>query len=76
VGFYINEVGPQNLIVHLRAFESFEDREKRRAALVADPGWPAYRAKNQPRILSQETRIMKPPAFFERTPRAMLKAGQ
>jgi hypothetical protein len=26
VGFYINEVGPQNLIVHLWAFESFEDR--------------------------------------------------
>jgi hypothetical protein len=76
VGFYINEVGPQNLIVHLWAFESFEDREKRRAALVADPGWPGYRAKNQPRILSQETRIMKPPAFFERTLRAMLKAGQ
>ena len=29
VGFYINEVGPQNLIVHLWAFESFEDHERR-----------------------------------------------
>jgi len=75
-GFFINEIGPQNLIVHLWAFESFEEREKRRAALAADPGWPAYRAKNQPRILSQETRIMRAPAFFEPILKAMLKAGK
>jgi NIPSNAP len=76
VGFFINEVGPQNLLVHLWAFENFDEREKRRAALVADPGWAPYRAKNQPRILSQETRIMRPPAFFEPTLRAMLKAAR
>lgn len=76
VGFYINEVGPQNLIVHLWAFETFEDREKRRAALEADPAWPAYCAKNQPRILYMETRVMRPPAFFEPILRAMLKAGK
>lgn len=45
-------------------------------ALAADPAWPAYRAKNQPRIQSQETRIMRPPAFFEPVLRAMLKAGR
>lgn len=76
VGFFINEVGPQNLIVHLWAFENFEDRERRRAALEADPAWPAYRTKNQQRILSMETRIMRPPAFFEPILRAMLKAGK
>ncbi|MBI4193847.1 MAG: NIPSNAP family protein [Betaproteobacteria bacterium] len=75
-GFFVNEVGPQNLIMHLWAYESFEEREKRRAALAADPARPAYRAKNQPRIQSQETRIMRPPAFFERVLRAMLKAAR
>ena len=75
-GFFINEVGPQNLIVHLWAFESFEDREKRRAALAADPAWPAYRAKNQPRIMSQETRVMRPPAFFQPILKAMLNASK
>jgi len=74
-GFFINEVGAQNLIVHLWAFENFDDREKRRAALAADPAWPAYRAKNQPLIVSQETRIMRPPAFFEPLLKKMLKAG-
>ena len=75
-GFFINEIGAQNLIVDLWAFENFEDREKRRAALAADPGWPAYHAKNLPRIMSQETRIMRPPAFFEPILKAMLKGGK
>ncbi|MCC6533346.1 MAG: NIPSNAP family protein [Burkholderiales bacterium] len=75
VGFYINEVGEQNLLVHLWAFEDFADRERRRAALAADPAWPAYRAKNQPKILKQNTRIMRVPAFFEPTLKAMLAAG-
>ena len=74
-GCFMNEVGPQNLFVHLWAFENYDDMEKRRAALATDPAWPAYRAKNQPRILSQETRIMRPPAFFEPILKAMLKAG-
>lgn len=74
-GFFINEVGPQNLLVHLWAFEDYADRERRRAALAADPAWPAYRAKAQPKILLQKTRIMRPPPFFEATLKAMLKAG-
>ncbi|HTD91873.1 MAG TPA: NIPSNAP family protein [Burkholderiales bacterium] len=74
IGFYINEVGAQNLVVHLWAFESYEDREKRRHALASDPAWPEYRKLNQPRIQSQETRIMKPPAFFEKILREMIKS--
>ena len=64
-----------HLAVFLWAFESWEDRARRRAALAADPAWPAYRAKNQPRIVHQETRIMQPPPFFEPILRKMLAAG-
>ena len=74
-GFFVNEVGPQNLIVHLWAFENFEDRSKRRAALAEDPAFATFRTKNHANILSQETRIMVPSAFFEPVLMAMLKAG-
>jgi hypothetical protein len=76
LGFFVNEVGPQNMIVHLWAYESFEDREKRRAALEADSSWQAYRPKVHSLILWQETRIMRPSAFFEPILKAMLEAGR
>lgn len=76
VGFYINEVGPQNMIVHLWAYDGYDDREKRRRALMADPAWAAYRVKNEARIVSQETRVMRPAAFFEPILRQMLKAAK
>src|SRR5574338_593777 len=36
VGYYSTEVGDLNLIVHMWAYESFEDRLKRRAARGGD----------------------------------------
>lgn len=75
LGFFVTEVGTQNQIVHLWAYDSFEERDRRRARLAADPKWQAYRKKNQPRIVHQETRIMRPPAFFLPVLKAMLKAA-
>jgi len=38
VGYYATEVGPAvNQVVHLWAYESFEDRLRRRAKLAEDP---------------------------------------
>jgi hypothetical protein len=76
VGFYINEVGTQNMIVHMWAYDSYDDRERRRAALMGDPAWEAYRVKNEPHIVHQETRIMRPTTFFEPMLRAMLEAAR
>jgi len=73
-GYFFTEVGTQNQIVHMWAYESFEEREKRRAQLGADPAWQAYVAKIRPFISFQETRIMKPAPFFEESLRKMLKA--
>ena len=66
VGYYATEVGSAvNQVVHLWAYESFDDREQRRARLAADPGWQSYVKKIRPMIVAQRNRIMKPASFFE-----------
>jgi hypothetical protein len=65
VGYYATEIGTVNEVVHMWAYESFEDREQRRARLAADPGWQSYVKKIRPMIVAQRNRIMKPAAFFE-----------
>jgi hypothetical protein len=64
VGYYFTEVGTLNLVVHLWAYESLDDREKRRAAMAADPAWQSYLVKIRPLMDLQETRIMKCAPFF------------
>jgi NIPSNAP len=66
VGYYSTEVGPSvNQVVHLWAYESFEDREERRARLAADPGWQSYVQKMRPMLVAQTNRLLKPAPFFE-----------
>jgi hypothetical protein len=64
VGYYSVDIGPQNTVVHLWAYRDMDDRERRRAALGADPGWQAYLPRIRPLMLTQETRILKPVGFF------------
>lgn len=42
LGWYTTLEGPLNRLVHLCAYESRADREQRRAAMAADPGFQAY----------------------------------
>ncbi len=65
VGFYTTEIGPLNQIVHLWRFDSLADRERRRAALDADPAWASYRAhyRELDAIQAQESKILKPASF-------------
>lgn len=66
VGYYTTEVGPAvNQVVHLWAYESFEDRQQRRARLAADPGWRSYLQKMRPMLVEQRNRLMSPAPFFE-----------
>jgi hypothetical protein len=66
VGYYSSEVGPAvNQVVHLWAYDSFEDRLERRKALAADPGWKAYVSKMRPMLAAQTNRILTPAPFFE-----------
>ena len=63
VGYYASEIGPINQIVHIWAFASLDDREARRAALMADPDWRAFLPRIRDLIEVAETKIMKPAAF-------------
>jgi NIPSNAP len=65
VGYYSTEIGPSiNMVVHLWAYDSFEDRAGRRTQLQADAGWQAYVQKARPMILAQTNRILNPAPFF------------
>jgi hypothetical protein len=65
VGFFVSEIGPLNQVVHLWAFDSLAERERRRKAMEEDAGWPLYR--NELRaldiILQQETKVLKSVPF-------------
>ncbi len=45
MGYFTTEVGDVNQVVHLWRYTDMADRERRRAALEADPRWLAYRRK-------------------------------
>jgi hypothetical protein len=74
VGYYVTEVGTLNMIVHMWAYESLDQRERFRAAMSADPDWQAYVAKIRPLMERQETRIMKCAPFFVDRLKRMLAA--
>ena len=74
VGYYVTEVGPQNLVIHMWGYDDLNQRDKCRAAMQADPAWQAYVPKVRGLIASQETRIMKCAPFFVERLKKMLAA--
>ena len=76
VGYYVTESGPLNLVVHLWAYESLDQRDKCRAAMQADPDWKNYLTKIRPLMEKQETRIMKCAPFFVERLKKMLAASK
>jgi hypothetical protein len=65
VGFFVSEVGPLNQVVHLWAFDSLAERERRRKEMEQDPGWPAYldAVRELDVILAQETKMLRSVPF-------------
>jgi hypothetical protein len=63
LGFYTSDIGALNQAIHMWGYESYTDREKRRALLSADPDWHAYIKNGPPVVVSQENRILIPSAF-------------
>jgi len=72
VGYYFSEIGPQNTLVHLWAYDDLNQREKCRAAMQADPAWQAYVQKTRPLVVTQETRMLKAAPFFVERLKKML----
>lgn len=65
VGYYYTEFGPLNQIVHMWAYESFEDRQRRRTELLASAEWKSYAAKMQPLVHHVENKLLMPAKFFK-----------
>ena len=65
LGWYTTVEGPLNRVVHLWAYESQADREARRKAMAADPGWGAYlkKAAEAGLLVETENRILTPTEF-------------
>jgi NIPSNAP len=66
--FYgITETGPVNTYVHIWVYENAADREKRRAAMMADPDWIAYTRKSAEAgyLIAQENKLMVAAPFFK-----------
>jgi hypothetical protein len=62
-GYFTTESGTLNQVVHLWAYESFEDRQERRRLLWADPAWIAYADQVLPLITRMENRFLLPTRF-------------
>jgi hypothetical protein len=58
VGFYTSLVGPQNQFVHLWAYDSLADYERRCQARDTHPDFPAYLQASAHLITAQETRLI------------------
>lgn len=61
LGYYTTEVGELNQVVHLWQYADMADRERRRAALEADPQWRAYRsaAAKLDQVIAQSNALLK-----------------
>lgn len=63
VGYFTAETGEFNQVVHLWAYESYEDRHERRTRLMSDPAWVEFLDAVTPWIVRQESRILRPAPF-------------
>jgi len=60
VGWYYTDFGPQNQIIHMWAYDSYKERDRRRAELHRNEGWRAFVAKIRPLLLRQENKTLIP----------------
>ncbi|MEI8304623.1 MAG: NIPSNAP family protein [Burkholderiales bacterium] len=66
LAFLTTETGNVNQYMHIWVYENAADRERRRAAMWADPEWLAYTEESAKlgALHSQENRLMSPASFF------------
>ena len=63
VGAFTTEIGALSTYTTLWRYDSFAEREERRARLQADERWKAFLAKVQPLMHTQQNRILVPTSF-------------
>jgi hypothetical protein len=63
VGYFYTDMGELNQVFHLWGYESYAERERRRAILGKDEAWLNYLRNSPPVITKQENRILVPASF-------------
>jgi hypothetical protein len=63
VGWFTSDTGVVNEVVHIWRYADAGDRERRRAAMEADPAWQDFRSKAAADVLSMRSRILRPTWF-------------
>ncbi len=63
VGAFTTEIGALSTYTSMWRYDSFVQREERRAALLARDDWKAFLATIQPLIHTQQNRILTPTSF-------------
>jgi hypothetical protein len=63
VGAFTTDVGALSTYTSLWRYDSYAERERRRAELQADETWKAFLARIQPLIHTQHNRILIPTSF-------------
>ena len=63
IGFFYTEVGNVNEVIHIYAYESFEDRQSRREILGNTTEFHSYINKVKDIIVDMKNQLMKPTNF-------------
>jgi hypothetical protein len=64
VGWFTTDSGGKvNEVVHMWRYADAGDRERRRAAMEADPQWWAFREKTSGFVIEMRSRILRPTSF-------------
>jgi NIPSNAP len=63
VGAFTTDVGALSTYTTLWRYDSFAEREEKRARLQADERWKEFLAKVQPLMHTQQNRILVPTSF-------------
>jgi hypothetical protein len=63
LGAFTTDIGALSTYTSLWAYDSYAEREQRRAALQADPEWRDFLGRLQPLLHTQHNRILVPTSF-------------
>ena len=63
IGVFTTDIGALSTYTSMWRYDSFAEREQRRALLQADDRWHGFLGRIQPLIHTQQNRILLPTAF-------------